>query len=209
MKKYVITILDNPHSVEASERCIESAKKFGYDVEVFPAITPADDPMKIFEEEGLPTAEFLDNMYSRTEPTMSCFLSHYYLWKKEEDLLVLEHDAVFIEPLPDIEIHGVTSFGKPSYGHYNTPRSKGLYGLFSKPGGYMPGAHAYAVTKDASKVLVKQAKKTAQPTDLYLNSGTFPRIKEYYPWPVVVDDRVSTVQKELGCKAKHNSVVPV
>lgn len=213
MKKYVITILDNPHSLEASERCIDSAKKFGYDVEVFPAITPANDPRDIFEKEGLPIKKFENNEYSRTEPTMSCFLSHYFLWKKAIDsdvpTLILEHDAVFKSTLPEVEVKGVTNYGKPSYGHFEQPPKPGLYSLFSKNGGYMGGAHAYAVTSQASKVLVEQAKKTAQPTDIFLNKQTFPRIKEYYPWPVVVDDRVSTVQKEKGCEAKHNKVVPV
>jgi hypothetical protein len=40
MKAYVITITTLPKSVEIANRCIESGKKFGINVEVFSAITP-------------------------------------------------------------------------------------------------------------------------------------------------------------------------
>lgn len=42
MKHYVITIEDNPKSVEAAERCIASGKKFGLEIEKFAATTPSN-----------------------------------------------------------------------------------------------------------------------------------------------------------------------
>ena len=36
MKSYIITMLDNKKSVESTDRCIESGKKFGYNnIEIF------------------------------------------------------------------------------------------------------------------------------------------------------------------------------
>lgn len=212
MKKYVITILDNPYSVQAADRCIESAEQFGYEVEKFPAITPADNPHKIFKEEGLPTKKFENNPYSRYEPALCCFLSHYFLWKKcvEDDwpILILEHDAVFKSSLPAV-FEDMVSYGKPSYGAFKTPPSEGLWMLFSKEGGYLPGAHAYALSSRGAEEFINEAPKSAQPTDVFINKAVFPELREYYPWPVVVEDSVSTVQEELGCLAKHNRVVPV
>ena len=77
MISYVITMLNNSKSVEASERCIKSASKFGYDPIVFKAITPEDNPIEIFKKENLPLDKFkTDSRYSRLEPCMCCFLSH-------------------------------------------------------------------------------------------------------------------------------------
>jgi len=213
VKKYVITIINNPDSVEASQKCIESAKKFGYDVEVFPAITPENDVHKLFDYHQLSTDEFLDNHFSRTDPTMACFLSHHALWSVahhlKEPIMILEHDAVFTSKLPEVEIHRLVNFGKPSFGTFDLPPFEGLFNLFSKGGQYLGGAHAYAVSPEGAGMLLEEARQCAKPTDLFINNQSIPGAKEYYPWSVVVDDRISTIQKEQGCLAKHNKVVPV
>ena len=47
---FVITMYNNAKSVDASKRCIESAKQYGYtNIMSFRAITPEDNPRKIFE----------------------------------------------------------------------------------------------------------------------------------------------------------------
>ena len=47
----LITMYNNAKSVDASKRCIESAKQYGYtNIMSFRAITPEDNPRKIFEE---------------------------------------------------------------------------------------------------------------------------------------------------------------
>ena len=58
MKGYVITILDMPESIKSAERCIKSAERVGFEVEMFPATTPADDPAKFLFEEGINTKDF-------------------------------------------------------------------------------------------------------------------------------------------------------
>ena len=83
MKIYVITMMNNHKSVQASKRCRESAEKFGYKVDIFPAITPDDDPNKMFEKENLPLDKFkVDSRFSKIEPCMCCFLSHREIWKE-------------------------------------------------------------------------------------------------------------------------------
>ena len=44
----VITILDNQASVRVAERCMWSGSVHGHNVEMFPAITPKDDPLSIW-----------------------------------------------------------------------------------------------------------------------------------------------------------------
>ena len=84
MKALVITMIDEPESVRVAERCIESGKKFGVNVEMKPAITPKDNPVKILNEDlGIDSSVF-PTEYSRLEPVVSCFLSHYFIWAKRK-----------------------------------------------------------------------------------------------------------------------------
>ena len=87
---------------------------------------------------------------------------------------------------------------------YNKPEKFGVNPLTSKV--YFPGAHAYRVKPNAAKFIIEQAKKFARPTDVFLNVETFPFLEEYYPWPVMAKDSFTTIQNEMGCKAKHNKV---
>ena len=206
MKAFVIAIQDNKSSVEAANRCINSAKKFDIDVEMFKAITPSDDPLKMLEDKGLPLDGFKEK-YSRLENCVSAFLSHYSLWEMaandNDDYLILEHDAYFTAGLPQIILYNkLISFGKPSYGKYNTPHMLGVNPLMSKP--YLPGAHAYMVNKRGAKDILSKAKIDARPTDIFLNLTNFSWLEEYYPWPIEARDTFTTIQNKEGCLAKHN-----
>ena len=218
IKSYVITIKDNPRSVEVAQRCIDSAKEFGIDVNTFDAITPNDKPSSLAKAEGISLKKFeFDKRFSRYENCVAAFLSHRSVWQKaiehNEHVLVLEHDAIFTSSfdISYIKKHDLVSLGFPSYGHYQTPLP-GVYGdespiiikAFSKRGGYLPGAHAYVVSPTAAKRMLKLSKARAEPTDIFLNNTNFTQLMEYYPWPIKADDSFSTIQKEEGCIAKHN-----
>ena len=104
MKSFVITIMNNERSVQVADRCINSGKKFGIDIEKFSAVTPSThDPEKYAESLDIPTDGFKE-IYSRYENCLSAFLSHYLLWEKcvnlNEQLLILEHDAVIVNNVP-------------------------------------------------------------------------------------------------------------
>ena len=210
MYSYIITMMNNKKSVKAAKRCAKTAREFGYYPSFFKAITPEDNPIEIFEKENLPVKAFdTDTRYSRLEPAMCCFLSHRELWKisieKNQTILVLEHDAVFKNKVPgEVSFYDFVNLGKPSYGKYRLPQNEGMYDLFSKPGGYLPGTHAYILTPRAAGELLNYSKIKPAPADLFLNKNTFPWIKEYYPWPIEADDSFTTVQKVEGSIAKHN-----
>lgn len=210
MKAYVITLTEKPESVEVANRCIKTGARFGVSVEKWAAYSPQSAVEKwedvLLEHNHIPVDRFVEK-YSRFENCLAAFFSHYSLWKKcielNEDILILEHDAVFNNFLPEVHFSGVMSFGAPSYGKYVTPQLIGRNKLISKQ--YLPGAHAYAVTPTAAKVLVDGATKRAAPTDLYLSNANFSFIEEYYPWPISAKDTFTTIQNETGCMAKHNN----
>jgi len=203
MKSYVITIMSEPKSVESAQRCIDSMPE--YDIQMFEAITPKDNPIQIAKDKGIPLKLFQEG-YSRVENCIAAFLSHSTLWEKcyqdKEEYQIFEHDAVAVNSIPSfIAYQGCISLGAPSYGKFETPQNIGVGPLRSKQ--YFPGAHAYRLKPVGAKTLVSRTKIDARPTDIYLNIHSFPWLEEYYPWPVVVKESFTTIQKLEGCIAKH------
>lgn len=207
MKYFVITIMDNPLSVKSADRCISSAKRYGVEVEKFPAVTPRDPNFKdLVKEKKLVESNF-ESGYSKKENALACFLSHLSLWEKcvesNTDICILEHDAVFVGRVPALfGFNKVVTLGQPSYGVYNTPTQLGTQPLRQKE--YFKGAHAYAMRPSGAKELLSKVADYSRPTDVYLNLLNFDFLEEYYPWPVKVDDSFSTIQHQQGCVAKHN-----
>lgn len=205
MKHYVITMMDLSESVQVANRCIRSGEKFGLNIEKFKAVTPKDNPYEILRSEGIPSRGILTNV-SRPEPVLSCFLSHYMLWKKcielDEEITIFEHDAVIMDKIPDdLNYKGCINFGQPSWGNYKIPEI-GIHKLSSM--NCFPGAHAYRIKPIAAKVIVRDAKIKAQPADEFLNNSNFDFLEEYYPWPVKCQDNFTTVQKINGTRGKIN-----
>ena len=211
MNAFVIST-DLAESRAIAMRCIASGQEHGVKVQRFPGFSPKDHPQDMFRANGLDPKGFCDNPYSRIEPCMATFLSHRALWQRcvqEHDLmLILEHDAVFENDLPVMPPtwRGCCTLGRPSFGAFKSPRA-GLGPLTSKA--YFPGAHAYLVHPAAAQALLDKSTTEAEPTDIYLNLARFPWLTEWYPWPIKCDDTFSTIQKPLGCKAKHNEVRPI
>ncbi len=206
MKAYVITITDLEPSMNVAQRCIESAKKFDIAVEIFDAITPKKNPLGLLLNYGINESDF-QTKHSRKLNGICCFLSHYTLWKKaielNEPILILEHDAVVVSPIDlGMKFDKLISLGKPSFGAFNIPSKTGINPLTSKR--YLPGAHAYCIKPEGADELIRQSRLKAKFADTFINLDSFPWIEEYYPWPIICDDSFTTVQAELGCKAKHN-----
>ena len=207
MKSYVITIMDMPESVKAAERCIKSMPEFN--IEIFPAITPDQNPDRIARDKGvdLQFFRFDGEKFSRRHRCISAFLSHYSLWEKcaqsNEETQIFEHDAVCVNNIPKfIQYTGCISLGAPSYGQFRTPQTFGVNPLTSKD--YFPGAHAYRLKPEAARTFMAHAEQNAGPTDVFLSRAFFPWLQEYYPWPVVAKDTFTTIQNRGGCLAKHS-----
>jgi len=202
---YVITIKDNPRSVQIAQRCINSAARNQMKVEMFSAITPRNTKIyKMAEQEGISIDGFQEK-YSRLDNCVAAFLSHYSLWKiaaqSSEPTTIFEHDAVVVNRVGNIPFDKCVTLGKPSYGTYNTPLFLGTGPLTQKP--YFGGAHAYRINKQGAEQLINQAKIFARPTDVFLNIDTFPWLQEHYPWSAEVNEAFSTIQNIRGCVAKH------
>ena len=118
MNAYIITLLDNKTSTTAANRCIESHQKFQMDfpIEIYGATRPnqVETTFKFLEFDwtypwDTPKTELKYGLKlspyntANRENRMACFLSHYGLWMKcvsrNEPILILEHDAIFVRRL--------------------------------------------------------------------------------------------------------------
>jgi len=208
MKGYVVTLFNLPESVAVANRCKESGEQFGVEVDLFPAIFK-NISLEELEKEQIRLSTW-DESYSDVGAVVGNFITQYRIWKtiveSNEPGIVLEHDAVFVDRIPNLKDKGdIINLGKPSYGNFIKKNKPGIYPMFSKPGGYIPGAHGCYLTPRGALELISIAKqKGAAPCDMFLNNKNFPNIKESYPWPIEALDSFSTIQKEKGCIAKHN-----
>ena len=206
MKGYVVTLMNLPESVAVANRCKDTGKQFGVDVEIFPAVFK-DVALEELEKEGLKLSKW-DESFSNVGAVVGNFVTQYRIWKtiveSKEPGIVLEHDAVFTAPVPTLT-DDIINLGKPSYGNFRSKKTQGVYPMFSKPGGYIPGAHGYYLTPEGAQQFIDKAKVLgATPCDLFINKTNFPDIKEIYPWVIEAKDEFTTIQKAKGCTAKHN-----
>ena len=236
MKLYIIRIKGNEYSEKAAKRCFDSIVKFYPNSALtekdlyFDAITPHDNPEKILKRHGIKTLKYFIEPYSRWQNVLAAFTSHFTIWKKilENDTpaFIFENDAVLVDSLPALVIKktfsdeehspyvfkfkphhmlgDIVNIGHPSYGKWNTPPNIGINPLTSKR--YFPGAHAYYVTPNGAKTLIKTAIERAGPTDVFIHLDRFPNLQEWYPYSAVARDNFSTIQNETGCQAKHGYV---
>jgi GR25 family glycosyltransferase involved in LPS biosynthesis len=205
MQAFVITLMENHKSIKSSNKTIETAEKHGLKVKQFRAITPKDNPNAMMKERGIATGAFHEE-FSRLANCKAAFMSHYSLWEwsvqTNEAVIIFEHDAIIMAPIPNITFDKCITFSKPSYGKYETPTVLGTQPLTQKP--YFGGAHGYAVSPEGAQLLMDKAISHAAPTDVFLNLQNFPWLQEYYPWVCMAADRFTTIQKTNGCLAKHN-----
>lgn len=118
MKAFVIVIRDNEISEQGFDNILDSAARFGntFPITGFEAITP-DYVREVMKDEGVEwrypwdeeEIDIATGLVKKPYPTknrlarMSCAMSHYLLWQlcknSGEPLIILEHDALFIDQI--------------------------------------------------------------------------------------------------------------
>lgn len=227
MKSFVITIKDHHYSEESAERCIASAHQNNLYVEKFDAITK--DTVK--ESMGKYNLKWTWANYN-TENTicsytgleqfpyrsgnllnkMACSISHYLLWREcvnsNTPILILEHDAVFVRELPDIDFYGAIQINDPAGGGFRGKHHSrlmidrgtiGVHPLTKKrpddskiPDGFS-GNSAYIVKPWAAEKFINAFHEYGVwPNDATICLQLFPWLEEYYPFISTVNQTQST-----------------
>ena len=116
MKAYIITIPGNKLSEEAADVCIRSSLTVGNEflIKKFSAVTPDNVKGVMHINEIVwnypwkgEVQDFQTGLVKKAYPTknparrMACAMSHFKLWSRSyirnEDILILEHDAIFTQ----------------------------------------------------------------------------------------------------------------
>lgn len=192
MKCKIICLKDIKISINNARECIEQARKFNIELEIFDAIDGRDAKNHF---KNLKINKKWDFKDGGTIGIDGCFLSHFYLWKEclnyNIPYLILEHDGYFIKKLPENILNKFTDVLKldhldPYSIYYNEQIEsyKNLnnsvidyYNDYSKQthlhetGSYLRGAYSYIIKPSGAKKLIDTVyKKGYLPADCQIGN---------------------------------------
>jgi GR25 family glycosyltransferase involved in LPS biosynthesis len=103
MKAFIIRKPNDELSEKLSEECYQSAVQFGIEPYKFDGVYSDHD--KLIKEKNLRFFEKMKDHRKESTGIKGCFLSHFLLWEKclelNEPIIIFEHDALMIRPLPE------------------------------------------------------------------------------------------------------------
>jgi len=95
-KVFIIVLENNLHSQTMYNECLETAKKYNWQLEQFNAFDGHSIEDSTWKDLNLKLPN--DKKFLRRKGVHGCFLSHYTLWKKSletnESIIILEHDTL-------------------------------------------------------------------------------------------------------------------
>ena len=203
-------------------RCIETGVEFGVDVEKFQAVSGARGE-RVMAAHGLkwtwakgntapsncPLTGLMQHPYGKLAPKIGCSMSHYLLWERcvitDEPILILEHDAVFLRTLPDIDFKGICQINDPlgatphglRWHNEMVKRGPGVFQKTKVMSGLQPdglaGNSAYLIKPFAAASLMATFKRLGVwPNDATMCIQLFPYLQELYPFVTRVEQTIST-----------------
>jgi GR25 family glycosyltransferase involved in LPS biosynthesis len=207
--------------VQSSKEVMDSAIKFGnIKPELWEGVHRDGSFRKMYNK-GLRLRN--SNKWERNaylDCIVGCFMSHFSLWEESvrtnERIMILEHDAIFMNEYKDVYYDGILNIGKPLWGDWYNDFSDGIVvrdlskctkphyedAVIDKPEycqcerNWIIGAHSYIVTPSVSKKLIAQATAGGiVPTDIFLQTEHFP-IADYLPYCARQHQHFTTIQKD-------------
>jgi len=180
MRVVCIYTAQHPVSCDRAARCLESAEPFGIAVDLHPSVYWTDIKQTATD---LGLAWRLQPHTIRRTTTTHCpafrianGLTHYQLYQEcaagTDPICILEHDAVFVAPLPDTIPAGITAVSSHKPGQidedwYQSGIDAGRYkavgpvpdftqhGIIPHPYSKTSGTSGYIITPDAADALVR------------------------------------------------------
>lgn len=202
-RKFIITLVNLPQSLEAAERCIQSAKQHGehHGLEISPAISKFE-AHDFFVRHGFTWFHGDYNVEKGKDPLpeMGCFASHYRLWQRcielNEPVIILEHDAMFQSPIPPLRFKHAILLSRPTFTHgsyrFNSLRAPRPREIFY-PMNVLAAAHCYTISPAGARILVDAAdRELISPADSFINKRRLD-ILYYHPYLVNFTYHFSTI----------------
>lgn len=102
MKAFVIRKAGDEFSENLAQQCIDSAAAFGIHPEKVDGVYNAHD--ELLNSRGISAFYKMKESKKNSPGIKGCFLSHFLLWERcvsiNEPIIIFEHDALMIRPLP-------------------------------------------------------------------------------------------------------------
>lgn len=187
MKSFHIVLKGHKLGEELGNKNIEIAKSYGLDAEIFFGV-PGNNCKDIFKQHKIKSGfRGISSIGQR-----GCFLSHFLLWKKcmelNEPIAILEHDGVFIRPLPDNIENNFTDICRlETFKHWDLEyesqtvaslsqsiKFEKLTTEFNNPvtGRFYCGYYGYLIKPSGASKLIKHAKTVgAIPVDMFVGTN--------------------------------------
>jgi hypothetical protein len=205
---YIIRLSGNHTSIELSDRCMQSCEAVGQTARFWEGFDGTDGrsvvtPSHLKGKDYLNWVKVHDNKITSSQ--LGCVLSHFSLWCHcltiDKPIVILEHDAIMLEPLRVFEFYNMIQYlgcveqfkGAPQY--IIPPHGTAYERRLS----FIARAHAYAIDPQVAKNMVTRfiqngifATTTA---DVFMRADIFPIVQKgmyaYDLW----DDDVSTIEE--------------
>lgn len=195
-KKFIITLMEDPPSIEAAEKCRQSIRLHGGgNAQYFTAIDEHHS-ISVLKKQGVNWVTTDKYIFRKTEKLMGCFASHFLLWLKcieyNEPIMIFESDALCTHTIPSqLRFRHVINL-TDKYDGKNLVKKKVIQFMNKKSYTgiiycihfYIPGTVAYAISPEGARRLVKRARACfACEADSFINKRVVD-VVEYFPLPV-------------------------
>ena len=179
IKAFIIRKPDDNLSEKMADEFVASAFKFGITAEKANGVYSDHDAL--MQQKGLFCFPKMKEVKKNNLGFKGCFLSHYLLWEKcielDEPIMILEHDALMIRPLPKniLELfthHCVLDYAihEPNYEEILAKEGKLVVKKFPRlyadkisiskiNDAHVRGSHAHIVKPLGAKTLIESVKK--------------------------------------------------
>jgi GR25 family glycosyltransferase involved in LPS biosynthesis len=179
MKAFIIRKPNDEISEKLSSEFIESAKQFGITAEKFDGVY--NDHDRTIMEKGLFCFPKMKETKKQNLGFKGCFLSHFLLWEKcielNQPIMILEHDALMIRPLPEnilelFNYHCILDYAihLPNYEEllqYDGPLKVNIYprlhdnkiSISKINHAHIKGSHAHLIKPLGAKILIESVRK--------------------------------------------------
>lgn len=189
---FVIALKEHNHSQTMLNTCLKTADDFGWKIHISWGMDGRDITESTWRDLGLTMTG--DGKISKRPGVQGCFISHWRLWHKclelDQQIIILEHDAVFKEAWKPIDPS--THLIKLHTEYWNKRNHiTGTWGA---------STHAYTLSPIHARALIKfSTEHGARPTDVLIGDQVLPwRYLEYMMIDRNTDSRSTTVNVNNG-----------
>lgn len=165
---YLISLENHALSQKLSNECLESAKFYGWDINIWSGTNGYNVTKTTWE--NIKVRPLID-MYNMAKPgVQGCFMSHFNLWNKcielNSEIIILEHDAIINSPW------NVSLSSKNELIKLFLFRKKKRDRVDEYTGSWTPGLNAYLIHPTQAKLIINFCKTIgALPADVIIGKN--------------------------------------